>query len=148
MTIRINAPKDNKPELSGIAVGNKAAKITAVRHFLHISAQIFKKIFADPAADHRVIGADQHGNDRIDPAAELSGTAFTVSIECTDGALPCRASDGSLRYDHRVSESQRQQDVDQQEDPAAVLGSKIWKAPDIAQSDGGTGCREHITDLS
>ena len=46
------------------------------------------------------------------------------------------AADGGLGHDHGIAEGHGQDDIDQQENAAAVLGGQVGKAPDVPQADG------------
>ena len=128
------AGKDQEKELCLQAVADEIRKVSVLGHGLRLAGKIAHHIFDDPAADGGIIGHDQHGNDGVDPAAQLQGEPVAEKTKGSDRALFGHTSDGSLRHDHGIAEGQRQNDIDQQEDPPAVFGRQIGKPPDIAQS--------------
>ena len=52
------------------------------------------------------------------------------------------AADGDIRSQKSKSEGESQNQVDQNEQTAAVLGCKIGESPEISDADG-TSCRRH-----
>ena len=53
-----------------------------------------------------------------------------------------------LGHDHGVAEGEGEDDVDEQEDAAAVLGRKIGKAPDVAEAHRRACSGENESDLA
>mgnify|MGYP002511576078 CR=1 FL=1 len=97
-----------------------------------------KQVLEDPAADGAVVGQDHHGDDtghNADPAP--LGVQDFVGGE---RALAGLTADGDLGGQQSKTKGQRQNDIDQQEDAAAVLGCQIGETPDVAQTDG-RACR-------
>ena len=66
--------------------------------------------------------------------------------ESTDRTLLGAASQGALGNNHRIAEAQHEEQVDQEEDTAAVFCGEIGKTPDITQTDGGAGRRKNETE--
>ena len=113
-----------------------------------VSADIVRQIADDPAADDRIIGHDQDGDDGVDPAAPCKPALFAKGAESAHRAFSGHAAQCGLGHDHRVAEGDRQQDIDEQENAAAVFGRQIGETPDVAQAHRSTGCRQNKADLA
>lgn len=73
---------------------------------------------------------------------------FGCSSAYAPMALLCvRAADGDVGGQQRKAERQHQHEVDQQEQPAAVLCREIGEAPEIPDADCASGSREHEAEL-
>ena len=101
---------------------------------------------------NRVVRHDQHRDNGVDPAAKAEESVFASRL-CkrtvgADRALVGHAAQRSLGHDHRVAERQRQHNIDQQKNTAAVLGRQIREPPDIAQSHRRPGSRQHKAELA
>lgn len=64
---------------------------------------------------------------------------FVQLFISADSAQPGIVAQGDFRYHQAEAEGYHQHDIHQQENTAAVLCGKIWKAPNVSQSHGGTG---------
>ena len=71
----------------------------------------------------------------IQPPKRRAGL-FPKDLYAPTGLFSGHAANGGLGYDHRIAEGHRQNNVDQQENTAAVFGRQIGKAPDVPQADG------------
>ncbi len=131
--------KDNEPEFGRRTTADKGCKERVVGNQCRVMNDELIEIFAYPSADDRVVGDDQDRNYRIDPSPEFHRSGRGVEAEGADRAFSGRAADGSFRYDHRIPEGNRKQNVYKQKHSAAVLCRKIRKAPDIAKTDRGAG---------
>ena len=140
--------EDDEAQLGGQAVGDERAEIAVGRQRVAVAEQVFHQILDDPAADDRVIRHNENRDDGVEPAARRQPARFAEGLKRADGAFAGHAADGGFRDDHGIAEGQRQQDVDQQEDAAAVLGRQIGEAPDVAKAHGGPGRGEHEPDLA
>ena len=103
---------------------------------MRLTQQIFGQILDDPAADDRIIGHDQYGDNGVDPAAEAQSGPIAEGLIRADGAFAGHAADGGFDDNHRIAEGHGQDDIDQQENAAAVLCGQIGEAPDVPQPDG------------
>ena len=144
--------KQQEADLGGRAICNERAEIAVLRKALGVAAQIFKQIFDDPAADDRVVRHDQHRDNGVDPAAKAEKSVFASRL-CkrtvgADRAFVGHAAQRSLGHDHRVAERQRQHNIDQQKNTAAVLIRHIREPPDIAQPHRRPGSRQHKAELA
>ena len=140
--------KNDEAELRGHAVRDERAEIAVSRELAAVAEDILGQVFDDPAADDRVIRHDEDGDDRVDPAAEFQPAGAAERVERANRALAGHAAERGLCYDHGIAERHGQNDVDEQENTAAVFGGQIRKAPDVAEADGRAGGREHKADLS
>ena len=144
--------KQQEADLGGRAICNERAEIAVLRKPLGVAAQIFKQIFDDPAADDRVVRHDQHRDNGVDPAAKAEESVLFAGLGKravgADRAFVGHAAQGSLGHDHRVAERQRQHNIDQQKNTAAVLGCQIREPPDIAQPHRRPGSRQHKAELA
>ena len=117
-----------------------------------VAQQVLAQVFDDPAADDRVIGDDQDGDNGVDPAAEAQRPGSLAGLckkrERAHGAFAGHAAQSGFRHDHRIAEGERQQDVNEQKNTAAVLGGQIREPPDVAQPDGGTGSGQHKAEFA
>ena len=137
--------KDQEPSFHGYAVGDEFREEIVAGQRLNAAADVSCEIADYPAADHAVIGSDDHRNDSVDPSAETVSGAFSKMRKCTDWTLPCHSADCCLRDDQRVAEGQHEDQVHQQKNTAAVFGSEIRKSPDVTQAHRGTRCCQYIT---
>ena len=93
-----------------------------------------------------VVGHDEHGDDGVDPAAEVEGQALAKGMERAHGAFLGHAPQGGLGHDEDIAECDDQDQVDEQEDPAAVFGRQVGEAPDVPQPYRRTGHGQDISD--
>ena len=128
--------KDEEAQLRGKAARDERAKIAVRGHEMRLTQQIFGQILDDPAADDRIVGHDQYGDNGVDPAAEAQSGPIAEGLVRADGTLAGHAADGGFGDDHRIAEGHGQDDIDQQENAAAVLCRQIGEAPDVPQPDG------------
>ena len=125
--------------------GDKVGKIAVLRGGLCLPGQVDHGILRDPAADDRVVGHDQHRHEEGQDAEE-----FPLRVQLgvrADGAFVRPAADGNVGGQQREAERQHQHEVDQQEQPAAVLRREIGEAPEIPDADCAPGSREHEAEL-
>ena len=113
-----------------------------------MAGNIFNKIFDDPSADHGVVGNDQDRDNGIQPPANGKGNGFSKEMKRTYRTFAGHTSKRGFSYDHGVTEGQCQQNIDKQENTAAVFGRKIWKTPYISKTNGGTRRRKDEAELS
>ena len=136
------SPQEQKePENGGPLGGDKTGEI-GIGHSSHAAAgEVGEKIFQNPAADGAVVGQDQGGDQAGDGAhpAELF-VDDTIGRQGAEAGFP---ADGDLCDQQSEAEGQSQDQVAQQEQSAAVLGSQIGKTPDVAQAHGAAGSRQH-----
>ena len=118
------------------AVGDKGGEVAVCCQITAAAAQILGQIVDDPAADDRVIRHDQDRNNCIDPPAEPQPAGCSERLERTDRAFARHAAQRRLGDDHGIAERHGQQDIDQQEDPAAVFRGQIREAPDVPKANG------------
>ena len=128
--------EDQETDLRGQAVGDEGVKVTVLRHQVALSQQVFRQVLDDPPTDHGVVGHDQNGDDGVDPAAEAEAGPVAEGLVGPHRAFAGHAADGGLGHDHGIAEGHGQNNIDQQEDAAAVFGCQIGKAPDVPQADG------------
>ena len=102
----------------------------------------------DPAADDRVVGDDEDGDDGVDPAAEGKPALFAEGGERAHRAFLGHPAQRRLGHDHGVAEGEGEDDVDEQKDAAAVLGRKIGEAPDVAEAHRRACSGENESDLA
>ena len=57
--------------------------------------------------------------------------------------LPGTAADRHIRCEQNKAKRKHQHKVNHQKQPPAILGAKIWKAPDIANADRTARRRQH-----
>ena len=57
----------------------------------------------------------------------------------TDRAFTGFSADGYLRHQKSETEGQGKYEIDNEKQPAAVLGSEVRKAPKVTESDGTSG---------
>ncbi len=74
-----------------------------------------------------VIGHDEDGDDGVDPAAEREPALFAKGRESAHRALLGHPAQSRLRHDHGIAKRERQQNVDEQKNAAAILGRQIRK---------------------
>ena len=128
--------KHDEADLRRDAVGDKRGKIAVGGQRTAPPERVIGQIFDDPAADDRVIRHDEDGDDRVDPAAEREPALFAKGRESAHRALLGHPAQSRLRHDHGIAERHGQQDIDQQEDPAAVFRGQIREAPDVPKANG------------
>ena len=68
--------------------------------------------------------------------------------KCTHRAFARHAAKRCFCHDHRVTERQRKQNVDQKENAAAVFCRKVRKSPNVAKTDRSAGRRQHEPELT
>ena len=108
--------------------------------------KIRNSILRDPSADNRIVGHDQHRHEKGQDAEE-----FPLRIHRrigTDGALLRASSDRDVGGQQREAEGQHQHEIDQQEEPTAVLRCEVRETPEITDADGTAGRRKDESDLS
>ena len=125
--------------------GDKVDKIAVLRGSLCLPGQVDHGILRDPAADDRVVGHDQHRHEEGQDAEEFP-LRVQLSVRA-DGAFVRPAADGDVGGQQRKAERQHQHEVDQQEQPAAVLRREIGEAPESPDADCASGSREHEAEL-
>lgn len=117
--------------------------VTACRGTL--SGSEGRQIFQHPAADHAVIRCDDNRHEGCQPAERRE---FPVDAGISaDDALSGSSADCDFRDHQREAEGDRENQVDQKKDAAAVLRRKIREAPDVAESDCGAGCCKDKSEL-
>ncbi len=126
--------KHQEPDLCGSAAGDKAVEIAVRCHSGPASLQVLKQVFYYPAADRGVIGHDQHGDHRVDPAAQPPFFRFSQNTEGPHRAFFRHPPNGRLRHNHGIPKGHGQQDIHQQEDPSAILCRQIRESPDIPKA--------------
>ena len=125
----------------------KAEKVAVCGQLTAVAADVVGQIPDDPAADDRVIRHDEDGDDGVYPAAE-GAPALADGGECAHRAFPGHPAQRRLGNDHGVAEGEGEDDVDEQEDAAAVLGRKIGEAPDVAEAHRRACSGENEADLA
>ena len=128
--------KHDEADLRRDAVGDKRGKIAVGGQRTAPPERVIGQIFDDPAADDRVIRHDQDRDDCVDPAAEPQPAGCSERLERADRAFARHAAQRRLGDDHGIAERHGQQDIDQQEDPAAVFRGQIREAPDVPKANG------------
>ena len=108
---KVEGYEDAEPEFSGSAVCDEIRKEGVCSNFIHISGKECKEIFAYPAADDGIVGADQDRNDRVDPAACFCPGGIAEKLERAYRTFLRRASDRRLGDDHRVAKCEGKDDV-------------------------------------
>ena len=140
--------KDGEADLRRRAAGNEGGEIAVRRQLAAVAADVVGQIPDDPAADDRVVGDDEDGDDGVDPAAEGKPARFAEGGERAHRAFLGHPAQRRLGHDHGVAEGEGEDDVDEQEDAAAVLGRKIGKAPDVAEAHRRACSGENESDLA
>ena len=112
-----------------------------------------RDVTGHPAADHRIIGHDDHRHQRVDPAADpqrsqKGGMTAAEFAEGADRSAAGHASETDLRDQQRVAEGKHQHQIGGEKDPAAVLGGEVGETPDVAQSDRRTGGRQNESEFA
>ena len=148
MISSVAAAKTMKQSSDRQPAGNERGEIAVARERVAVAQQVFRQILDDPAADDRVIRHDEHRDDGVEPAARRQPARPAERLECADRAFAGHAANRGFRDDHRIAEGQRQKNINQQKNAAAVFGRQIRKAPDVAQPHGGPGCGEHKPDFA
>ena len=100
----------------------------------------------DPTADDTVVGDDDDGDDGGQGSDKLEALVqFAVGRDTGQAGLTAQ---GDLGDHQGEAEGQSQDDVDQQENAAAVLGGQIGEAPQVAQTDCGASSGQNKTDAA
>ena len=121
-------------------------EIAVLRRGFGLTRDVNQRVFRHPAADDRVIGHDEHRHEEGQYAQKLPlRIDFGISA---NGALLRAPPDGDVRCEQRKAECQHQRQIDDQKQPAAVLGRQIGKAPQIANAHGASGRRHHKAQLT
>ena len=126
--------------------GDKAGKIAVLRGGRRLAGEIHHRVFGDPAADHGIIGHDQHRHQKGENAQEFPFGAH--GFIGSDGTLLCAAANGNIRGEQRKAKGQHQCQIHQQKQTAAVLCGKVGKTPQIAHAHRTSGGSKHKADLS
>ena len=113
-----------------------------------MAADVVGQIPDDPAADDRVVGDDEDGDDGVDPAAEGKPARFAEGGERAHRAFLGHPAQRRLGHDHGVAEGEGEDDVDEQENAAAVLCCEVGETPDIAEAYRSACRREDKADLA
>ena len=140
--------EDDKADLRRSTIGDERREIAVRGQLLAVPGNVFRQIPDDPAANDRVIGHDEDGDDGVDPAAEREPALFAKGRESAHRALLGHPAQSRLRHDHGIAERERQQNVDEQKDAAAILGRQIRETPDVAKANGRACGRQHKADLA
>jgi len=99
------------------------------------------EVLQHPAGDG---GVEHHQDDIADEADVAVPAPFAAGLQLRihlQGALLCGAAHGEFHGQHRHTQNQQEDQIDQYEGAAAVLTSHPGKFPDIADADG-TACTE------
>ena len=139
--------KDDKAYLRRSAAGNEGREVAVCGQLTAVAADVVGQIPDDPAADDRVIRHDKDGDDGVYPAAE-GAPALADGGECAHRAFLGHPAQRRLGHDHGVAESEGEDDVDEQENAAAVLCCEIGETPDIAEAYRSACRREDKADLA
>ena len=137
-----------KPHLGTGIAADKAAEEAILGHGLAVAAQILHQILQHPAADHAVVGHDQHGDHGIDPAAKAEGGRFAKAGKCAHRAFARHAAHGRFGYDQCKAKGEHEHQIDQKKNAAAVFGRQIGEAPDVAKAHSRACHRQHIADAA
>ena len=144
--------KQQKANLRRGPVRNEGAEIVILCKALGVAAQILKQILDDPAADDRVVRHDQDRDNGVDPAAKAEKAVFLARLGKAavgaDRTFVGHAAQGGLSHNHRVAEGERQHNINQQENTAAVFSRQVREPPDIAQPHRCPGRRQHKAEFT
>ena len=123
-------PGEQQGEHNGRNRGSdKGSEVAILGGGFRLSGQVHQGVFGDPAADHRIVGHDQHRHQEGNDPQELPfWIHFRVSA---DGALFCPAADGNIGHQQGKAKGQHQGEIDQQEQSAPVLGRQVGKPPQV-----------------
>ena len=111
-----------------------------------LPGQVDHDVARDPAANDRVVGHDQH---RDQKSQNPQKTPLRAHLGISpDGILAGPAADCDVAGQKRKTESESQDQINQNEKAAAVLGRQIGEAPEIADADRAAGRRHDEADLA
>ena len=85
MMARVNTVNTTKQISADSAAGDKGGEIAVRGQLAAVAADVLGQILDDPAADDRVIGHDQDGDDGVDPAAEANARPCRTAANAPTG---------------------------------------------------------------
>ena len=140
--------KDQETDLRTGRRRDERAEEAVRSRFRTAAFQIFEQVLDDPAADDAVIRQDEHGDDRVHPAAGLRQAGLAIGLERTHRTLARQTAQRRFGDHHGVPEGEGQDKIGQKEHAAAVFCGQIRKTPDVSQTDGRACCRQNITQFA
>ena len=116
------------------------------RRQLVLPGQVDHDVTGDPAADNRIVCHDQHRDQKSQDSQKTPfGAHLGVGL---DGVLPRPAAYRNVAGQQRKAEGEGQDQIDQDEETATVLGCQVGEAPEIADAHSAARGRHDKTDLA
>ena len=121
--------------------GDERGEETVLRGLLAAREEIEGEVLCDPAADDGVIRHDERGDEEGEVAQKLP--LLVERCKGIEGVLLRAAANGYVSRQQGEAECQHQHQIDEQEQSAAVLGTEIGEAPDIADAHRAARRSQH-----
>ena len=100
-----------------------------------------------PAGDGGIVHHQQQTADDARPAVPVPfAPGGLKSFVAENGALPARAADGQLHRHHGNAHNDEEQQIKEDEIPAAVLAGQIRELPYVSDADGAPGAHKNEPD--
>ena len=104
-------------------------------------------IRSGPATNHRIEREDNergnHPDDRGDPPARGAEVAFGDQAHAGNGIVPAVPADEHFRHHDGNTDNRDAQQINQHKGATAILAGDIREFPDVAKTNGRTGCRQN-----
>ena len=125
--------KDDKEDDRLVLIGDKAGEEAVVRRVQALTGDEHDAVFEHPAADHAVVRKNQKRH-RAGKAAQPSPAPVDLAVS-RQAALLGLSADGHLADKQRKAKGQRQNNVHDEKQAAAVFRRQIRETPNISESD-------------